>query len=72
MMVRTQASPLTVAHNITRWDGPQYRTYNTHAARLRSYKNLPCALKQKPAQLSKAGSFYTGKSLQEYNIQVNV
>lgn len=49
--------------NTTRWDGPQYGTYNAHAARLRSYDNWPCALKQKPAQLSEGGFFYTGKSL---------
>jgi hypothetical protein len=64
---RTQKGLMTVQerekHNTVRWEGPQYGTYNTHAARLRSYDNWPCAVKQKPVSLSEAGLFFTGKSL---------
>jgi hypothetical protein len=66
-LVRTQDSLMIARerekHNTVRWDGPQYRTFNTYAARLRSYDHWPCAVKQKPVNLSEAGLFFTGKSL---------
>ncbi|XP_063377499.1 death-associated inhibitor of apoptosis 1-like [Cydia fagiglandana] len=36
--------------------------YNTKAARLRTFKDWPKSMKQKPEELAEAGFYYTGQS----------
>ena len=48
---------------ITRWEGPKYASYNTNAARLRSFivNDWPQGLNPTPEALADAGLFFTGK-----------
>ncbi|XP_063535037.1 baculoviral IAP repeat-containing protein 3-like isoform X1 [Cydia strobilella] len=42
--------------------GPVHPRYNTEAARLRTFKDWPKSMKQKPEELAEAGFYYTGQS----------
>jgi len=48
-------------HNNTQWDGPKYKHYSTHYARMHSYFTWPANSKQKAVNLSNAGFFNTVK-----------
>ena len=47
---------------IIRHSGPAHPRYSTVDARLRSFKDWPPALKQRPAELAEAGFYYIGLS----------
>ncbi|XP_063634925.1 death-associated inhibitor of apoptosis 1-like [Cydia splendana] len=41
---------------------PEHPRYNNKAARLRTFKDWPKSMKQKPEELAEAGFYYTGQS----------
>lgn len=48
------------APNSIRMPGPVHPRYASEAARLRTFKDWPRSMKQKPEELAEAGFFYTG------------
>ncbi|KAJ2951083.1 hypothetical protein O0L34_g5463 [Tuta absoluta] len=49
------------ATNAVRMPGPVHQKYASEAARLRSFKDWPRCMPQKPEDLAEAGFFYTGQ-----------